>query len=190
MAVRTAAAARPVVKSTVRTTSKTAQKSGSASSKSTAKSSAAKTLSTKSKTAVSSVKSAAAQSIRRDIFTKTGASQKTGIYSAPAAYKKGLPPAAGIASTAVKAAKQLHNALTSKAANARLNNISPEVMYCQTAGWWGDEDTGRYNCSYTAIATMASINLGASVKPNQVTSGCNGINAGTVQMSRSRIPII
>ncbi|MCM1334928.1 MAG: hypothetical protein NC084_09940 [Bacteroides sp.] len=188
MAIRTATAARTAVKSTVKTSSKTVKnstvkKSVSTNAKNTAKSSTAKTLSTKSKTPTSAAKSTKTQSVKRDTFTKTGAVQTAGIYSVP---KTKSNPALGFVSVVSDTVKAIgmNTVEQNKTVNSRLNNISPEVMYCQTAGWWESPIDGSNRCSYTAIATAASINLGTSIKPNQVTDGCNKFDNGSVKMDR------
>lgn len=58
-------------------------------------------------------------------------------------------------------------------------------FWCQTGGWWEDEGiTGSNRCSYAAIATCASINLGATVKPNEVNYGCKGFLSDAVARGR------
>lgn len=207
MAIKTTAvksAARPTVKTTAKTTSKTAaaKKSVSTNSSQSNANKAIKSAVTNVQKAVKAttavpVQNKTSQSARRDTFTQTSVAQKTGIYSAPVQYKSvpncTLIPLLGIVDTIKKYGANLINqtgtasAAKPNAANSRLNNISPKVMYCQTAGWWGNEDTGKKRCSCTAIATTASVNLGVTVKPNQVAKDCTSITADSLQMSRIRM---
>lgn len=201
MAVRTAAAARPVVKSTVRTTSKTAQKSGSASSsKSNANKAIKSALASVQKTAkaassVISKQSNAIQNMRRDTFTKTSSIQKSITYASAAAQASkaksstnttpynildyGIARKAGVALGSNKTPR-INNSTDARNYQNAQKSIG-DVFWCQTGGWFDD---GFQQCGRTSIATMISLNSGKIVKPTDTEDGAGSVTVNGNKVER------
>lgn len=59
---------------------------------------------------------------------------------------------------------------------SRINNC----FYCQTGGWSALSGDGSSECCRTAVATMASINSGYTVTPNNTTGNSNGLTGMNV----------
>lgn len=70
---------------------------------------------------------------------------------------------------------------------SRLDNISDDLFYCQTAGWWDDIDgnDGSSRCILAAVASASSINSGYKVLPYNVSTDCTAVTINGTSISRA-----
>lgn len=155
MAIKTATAARPAVKSTAKATSKAVKNSVStSSSKSNANKAVEAALASVQKAAkaiASATKSMATQSTKRDTFTKTGTVQKAGIYSVPIPSKSKAISAAGGAFAIAEALKQSGAILLSQARTTSSAKSSSAQSSNQNVS---NKSSRSYTCVFTAKEGM------------------------------------
>jgi hypothetical protein len=68
----------------------------------------------------------------------------------------------------------------------RLSDIDPKLFYCQTGGWY-TENNGSDQCARTSAATMASINSGSIVLPTDVSFDLLSITLKGTTYARTNI---
>lgn len=54
--------------------------------------------------------------------------------------------------------------------------LMSNAFWCQTGGWSGLSGNGSAECARTAVATMATINLGVTITPNDTTRNEYGLS--------------